>query len=286
MKKILKKTILRTIKNDFVWNALNQTVLRASQFTEIERNKYERECGKAIQQGIIFDEIKKVFPDLVVKHGTFAGMKYPKMESVGSALFPKLLGSYEKELEPLFEEICRKSYTEIVDVGCAEGYYAVGLAVKIPTAKVFAYDTNEEAISLCRQMAELNGVGERVETRDFCDAKELQNIKFTEKALIVSDCEGYEKELFTKETAAALRNHDLLIETHDFIDITISDRIRELFETTHNIKVIESIDDIKKARTYDYPEIRGYDLATKKELLAEHRPSIMEWFFLESKNAS
>ena len=41
-----------------------------------------------------------IFSEQIVLNGIFRGMTYPNFISVGSTLFPKLLGSYEKELEP------------------------------------------------------------------------------------------------------------------------------------------------------------------------------------------
>jgi hypothetical protein len=221
-----------------------------------------------------------ISPDLTVKHGPFKGMKYPERKAVGGSLVPKCLGSYEREFHPVLEKICSNEYSEIVNIGCAEGYYAIGLAMRIPTAKVFAYDTNNEAIDLCKQMARMNNVAERLITGSFCDANTLRSIPFTRKALIISDCKGYEKYLFTEEIVPFLLLHDLLIEVHDFIDIEISSMIRQCFQSTHLITAIQSIDDITKAHSYCYRELRGYDLAVRRMLLAEYRPSIMEWLYM------
>ena len=114
-------------------------------------------------------------------------MKYPDQKSVGSALIPKIVGSYESELHQIIGKICNTDYSEIVDIGCAEGYYAVGLAMRIPTARVYAYDINAKAIDLCRQMAQINNVADRVTTGSFCDINTLKSIPFTKKALIISD---------------------------------------------------------------------------------------------------
>src|SRR5262249_9942295 len=144
-----------------------------------------------------------------------------------STLFPKLLGSYERELQPIMQTICGTDYRQIIDVGCAEGYYAVGLAMRIPSAAVYAFDTDENALVLCKSMACLNGVESRVITGSFCSAETLSLIDFTGECLIISDCEGYEKELFASWNAPRLEGCDLLIEIHDFIDINISSIIRE-----------------------------------------------------------
>ena len=154
--------------------------------------------------------------------------------------------------------------------------------MRIKTAKIFAFDTDTEAIRLCKAMAELNGVSERITTGSFCDADTLINLPLTEKALIFIDCEGYEKELFTKNNVPFLARHELLIEVHDFVDIEISSYLRKIFESTHSIQVISSIDDIKKAHLYEYKELEGLSLKAKKEILSEYR-SAMEWFYLKPR---
>src|SRR5690606_34320539 len=144
--------------------------------------------------------------------------------------------------------------SEILDIGCAEGYYAVGFALKCPGTRVYAYDTDEQARNYAQQMAELNGVADRVEVRAHCSAETLAGFSFTGRALIFCDCEGYEKQLFNGDNLANLKNCDLLIETHDFIDITISGYIEALFAGTHRVQVIRSLDDITKAKEYAYTE--------------------------------
>jgi hypothetical protein len=104
-------------------------------------------------------------------------------------------------------------------------------------------------------------------------------MKFSGRALILADCESYEKNLFTDASVAALRRHDVLIEVHDFIDLEISPLLRRRFAKTHRLEVVESIDDIQKAHRYDYPQLQGYDVAARRELVGEFRPTIMEWFY-------
>jgi precorrin-6B methylase 2 len=274
MKSLIKKAIHHAVHNDSTWAILNATIIRAADYARWQRTEII-EKHRLIQEAVM-----SISPGLTVKYGPFKGMKYPGNKSVGSAFVPKLLGCYEREIQSVVENICSNEYTEIVDVGCAEGYYAVGLAMRITAAKVFAYDTNQEAIHLCRAMAQMNNVSERLVTGSFCDADTLQSIPYTRKALIISDCEGYEKELFIEEIVPLLSCHDLLIEVHDFIDIEISSLIRRRFQNTHLIQAIRSIDDITKAQSYHYEELKDYDLATRRMLLAEGRPSIMEWFYM------
>jgi hypothetical protein len=223
-----------------------------------------------------------IFENLKVRTGPFAGMKYPQAKSAGSSLLPKILGSYEKELSELIEQICTKEYSEIVDVGCAEGYYAVGLATRLKKAKVFGFDTNSSAIELSKEMAYINDVQDRCVWGSFCDENTLKSLPLT-RALIVCDCEGYEKELFTDNIVTDLANHDLLIEVHDLNDPTISPHLRDVFKNTHTIDVYSSISDSDKALTYSYKELDGLPFYIKKRALAEGRREIMEWFYLRPK---
>ncbi len=224
-----------------------------------------------------------LFKDKTVLNGPFIGMKYPSMASAGSAMFPKLLGSYEKEIQTLIEEICNKSYTEILDIGCAEGYYAVGFGLRIKQSKIIAYDIDPTARELCSQMALLNKIS-KIEIKSKCGVEELKNFNFSGPGLVISDCEGYEFDLFNEETAQNLKKCDLLIEAHDNININISTKLCEVFSRTHHIKIIPSIDDIEKAKTYYFPQTAEFDLETKRILYSEGRPTIMEWIFFTPKN--
>jgi hypothetical protein len=126
-------------------------------------------------------------------------------------------------------------------------------------------------------------VEDRLTTGAFCDAAALRALSFTRRALILSDCEGYEKHLFTPETVRALAAHDVLIEVHDMVDIEISGRLRAVFQGTHALEVITSVDDIRKAQTYDYPELGQFSMAERKVLLREWRESAMDWFYFTPK---
>jgi SAM-dependent methyltransferase len=284
MKSFIKTTLAKSVQNETVWRMLNASLFRLTRFLEREKNRNENSPPPPV---LNFEEALKIIsPDLTVRHGVFKGLKYPVKQSVGSVLIPKLLGSYEQELQPLLQRLKARNYSEIVDIGCAEGYFAIGLGRLFPATKIFAYDTNPEGVRLCRLMAQVNQVENRLVTGSFCDAAALQKLPLTRRALVVSDCEGYEKSLFTPETVRKLANHDVLIEVHDFVDLAISSKLRAVFEATHHLEIITSIDDVKKAQTYDYPELATFDLAQRKILLAEHRVSIMEWFYFSPRTIS
>jgi hypothetical protein len=218
-----------------------------------------------------------------VLNGIFKGLRYPDLEASGSALWPKLLGSYELEIQELLEKLCQKKYKNIYNIGCAEGYYAVGFGLRIPSAKIFAYDSDPEARQRTVQMATLNNVQDSIVVGDFFSSSDLSTIPQGHMCLVVCDCEGYEKQIFHAEGIRYLLDSDVLIEIHDFIDITISDSLKEVFKDSHDLISVKSIDDIEKAKIYKFPEASQYSLEERKMLFAEGRPAIMEWCLFTPK---
>ncbi|MBM7069077.1 hypothetical protein [Actibacterium sp. 188UL27-1] len=226
------------------------------------------------------------FSDLTVHHGAFIGLRYPGIEATGSALLPKLLGSYEVEIASFIERISQRSYTDIVDIGCAEGYYAVGFGLMFADAQIHAYDVDGGARRLCKSMAEQNDILDRLNLGKFCNPDTLMTLANRPRMLIVADCEGYEAELFTEQTSTALANHDILIECHDFKDPEISARIIHAFETTHHADQIRSQETYIKAHRLAYPEFEGYDYDIRKFMVDEARRHSVVWLLLTSKTPS
>jgi len=278
MKKYFKKLVTRAVQNDSFWSFFAKQVLPL-----VEYAKRKRRSDDQLVIEHTDDVLRAISPSQEVLYGPFKGMIYPEFRSFGSSLVSKILGCYEKELHPLLERIKNNDYSSVVDIGCAEGYYAVGLAKIFPSAKIFAFDTNADALDFCQKMAKANSVEDRLETGGGCSTETLKNLNLGKRALVVCDCEGFEKELFNENLAQFLSDHDILVEVHDYIDIEISTNLRQVFSKTHDIFSIQSIDDIQKALTYDCSELNGYCLADRKMLLAEFRPAIMEWFFLTPK---
>ncbi|MFN8238002.1 MAG: hypothetical protein U0T77_07515 [Chitinophagales bacterium] len=213
----------------------------------------------------------------VVKNGPFRGMVYPSFQSVGSTIFPKIIGSYEAELHATIETLIGRRFEHVYDVGCAEGYYAIGFALRNPEAKIFAYDINDTARTLCGQMSVLNHVEERVHVETAFTQETFKQIPQGKDTLIICDCEGYELDLFTESCLPYLVHTTLLIETHDFLNPEISIQLQQLLGKSHAIQFIQSTDDILKAKYYSYKELEGLDIRQRREAVKEMRPAIMEW---------
>jgi hypothetical protein len=228
--------------------------------------------------------VRESFPDLAVRNGPFKGLVYPGTNAVCSAFLPKLLGSYEKELHLALELECSHGFPVVIDVGCAEGFYAVGLARRLPEATVHAFDTDKNARELCLEMAKLNGVADRVVIGGWCGPDELSALARGRRTLIICDCEGYELQLLAPSVIPALAQSDLVVELHDFYGADIFTPLCERFRQSHDIVILTSTDDDAKVQYYRYPEIEKYDRQIRKFILAERRPTIMNWLVLTARH--
>jgi precorrin-6B methylase 2 len=270
--KSVGRTFVRSVaKSEALWSLLGKPVSRIGESFSYWRD-YELKERQAI----------KSIGTSEVLHGPFRGLKYPVFKSAGSALYAKLLGSYESELHPAIERMRGRGYTEIVDVGCAEGYYAVGFAVMFPGAEVHAFDIDPQARMLCQKMARANGVMQQVHVGAECTRDYLASFPVKHRGLVVSDCEGWEKNLFDETVAAHLRNCDLIIEVHDLIDPEISGLLTKAFAKTHRIDVVKSIPDKVKAAACDYPQMADLTEDVRLGLMGEGRHDDMEWFVCAS----
>ncbi|MBI3663831.1 MAG: methyltransferase [Acidobacteria bacterium] len=214
---------------------------------------------------------------LVVQSGPFRGMAYIN-RALGSMILPKLVGSYESELHGAIEMAIAKGFERVVNIGCGEGYYAVGLARRLPRARVWAFDTDGAARSACRKLAEQNGVAERVQIQGACGPEELRKLT-VEPALVVCDCEGYELALLVPTNFSQPRACEIIVELHDAMDAKISETILARFAATHAAEAYEQTARDPRA----YPGLHG--LSAEHQLLAvdEFRSAGIRWAYLVPK---
>ncbi len=172
----------------------------------------------------------------VVLSGPFKGMDYGVRASEGSRA-ARLIGAYEASLAPVIELIVARGYDLVIDVGSAEGYYAVGLARRMPAAKVLARDENPKAQRLCAALAALNGVGARVEIGGRMEHADFDICK-TARTVVICDIEGAEADLLDPARAPGLLAADILVEAHDCITPGLTKLIAQRFMATHSVQVI------------------------------------------------
>ncbi|MDB5494034.1 MAG: SAM-dependent methyltransferase [Phenylobacterium sp.] len=169
----------------------------------------------------------------LVWSGPFEGMDYVSSSTEG-ALLPRLLGSYESELHPHLLAFAAEGLDCVIDVGCAEGYYAVGLARLIPQVTVYAHDIDEAALAACAALAAKNGVGDRVVIGGEFKPQDFEAFA-GKRALVMVDAEGAEVDILQPELSPALAGLSLIVETHDIYRPGALDTLMQRFSPTHDI---------------------------------------------------
>jgi len=212
-----------------------------------------------------------------VASGPFNGMKLlPDMSWKDGNTGTKVLGCYEQELHVfLEEEIVRLNALDrparILDVGCSEGYYAVGMALRVKDAEIVAVDNAQSALNMCNVAAIENKVS--FETR--------LDIPFDfQPDLVISDCEGYEEDFIDLEKFPGLKTSSLVVECHDSsLRPNLSQNIAERLDDTHNIGFIfEGFRDPNQ-----FQLLKGMHSTARWIAISEGRPCQMHWMLARPK---
>ena len=234
-----------------------------------------------------FAAVAKVGKDLdatlggTVQRGPFAGMKYVGGVVVGSTLYPKLVGSYERELQPCIDEAIGRGYRTIVDIGAAEGYYAIGLARAIPGARVFAFEANPAGASALHAMAQANGVSDRVTVLGIATLANLEALPIEPPTLVVCDCEGCEHQVLDPRRVSWLTGADVIVEVHQAHGRNPRAELRERFQATHDATMIE----VRQRDSSLYPELDHLEPGHREAILFE-RTDLNGWIWFRAKRSA
>lgn len=216
----------------------------------------------------------------LVLDGPFTGLRYVD-QSIGSMWWPKILGTYELELAGTVGLLCAEQPAWVIDIGAAEGYYAIGMAWRCPETRVIAFEGDHDGRKLQEELAALNNVDDRLHIEGFCDASALRSaLALAGGGLIICDIEGGELALLNPEIAPDLVDDPwtLLVEIHDHVDPTIAETLIERFKSTHTIEEIVS----RPRRASDLPPAVRRQLLSRwiPAYLDERRPGPMRWLLL------
>ncbi|MGY1985169.1 class I SAM-dependent methyltransferase [Blastococcus sp. SYSU DS0669] len=106
---------------------------------------------------------------LAEAHRTGGGVSWAELgddvrEAQAAANRPLFLGALGREHLPSVPEVDRalRAGGRVADVGCGEGWSAIGIALAYPTATVDGYDVDAPSIEAARRHAAESGVGDRV----------------------------------------------------------------------------------------------------------------------------
>jgi hypothetical protein len=219
-----------------------------------------------------------------VMYGPFEGMIISENAWWGHDDFPsKLVGEYEKHV---FNEIINnaKSYNFFMDIGAADGYYAVGLV----KAKIFesacCFEISKIGRNVISKNARNNNVFEKISIYSQANADEILHIIHKHgPALILCDIEGDEFNLFDNLLLSKLTNCLLIIELHDQYVKNGSERLSTFIENASKYFELKFIARISPS-VHLFEEFNSISDNQKMLMFSEGRPSVMQWIKLSPKN--
>ena len=258
--------------SNFIKNRLPGPVIEASVFLQLNvapSSFYRRRARIHRQAG----------SPRAVLSGPFKGLVYSR-HAADKLLLHRLFGAYECELHGAVERLCTAERDAVVVAGAGEGYYAVGLARRLPQAKVHAYEGYAWAQHLLKQMIAKNQVQDRVQTGGLIDPPELERVlSTTARPAVVCDVEGYERELLDPVAVPSLARAAILLELHEHMVPGLTEEIRRRFAGTHRIDEFYS----RPRSLADLPP--GVSLSSEDGLWAidedRFRRVRQTWFLLE-----
>jgi hypothetical protein len=156
------------------------------------------------------------------------------IDSVSEGCYvPKLLGIYESELHEYINQIVLNKPDIFINVGSAEGYYAVGLKKLLPDTDVFAFDTDINAQEKCKELSIMNEVS-------------INN----KKVSFMCDIEGDESNLITEETIDMYSEIEVCIELHFNNNGKHNvELIPKMFQRSHKTELV-----MQKGKSFIVPE--------------------------------
>lgn len=215
----------------------------------------------------------------IVVGGPFKGMWYHG-DAVCGASTPRIMGVYESELAPCLLKWSAIPFRHIVDVGAAEGYYAVGCGMLWPQASVTAFESSEEGRRLLARNVELNGVQSRVKIMGHCGREQLRAaMRDGLRSLVIMDVEGAEGHLLEAGSIPSLANAHIIVEIHDYIDNRLGEIVSSHLKSSHLIEEVRT----RRRTFWDFYEPRAlwfrlWLLPYLRQYADELRPGPMRWF--------
>jgi hypothetical protein len=206
-------------------------------------------------------------------------MRYTAERDYGGVWFPKILGTYEKEIHGTLDRLLQLKFDLIVVVGAAEGFYPVGFALRTNSEiEIVSFEAIPSSWKALDKLAEVNGVKGRIRRNGLCDIGSLRAcLAGSSSPFVFMDIEGGEAILLDPEFLPELKRAHILVEIHEQFIPGTAEIVRKRFAPTHRISQINS-----QTRTIDDFPILISELfkGVAVQLMSEERPGPMSWMVI------
>lgn len=255
---------------------------RAQQSTLEQREAWRRETIRERQERMsleVFDILKGE-----VKYGPFKGLRLDRDTWWGKLdLGSQCLGLYEKEILNLIESTNTGRYSTFIDIGAADGYYAIGMLVSGKIDKTICFELTEKGRAVIAENWKKNHSPGELTILGAANAESFATLKTQDlnNALVLVDVEGAEFDLLTDDVLNQLSSSTIVIEIHHWMDDFL-DKYTTFLRNAGRYFELETIARVER-ETSNLPELRDFTDDNRLLLTSERRPGMMRFLKLTPK---
>ncbi len=220
-----------------------------------------------------------------VRYGDFKGLKLVSHRWGARDLGSIILGEYERNIVEYINQV-DLTRTTFVDVGAADGFYAVGLLHNGRMKRSICFESSEDGRTSIGANASANGVQSAISIRGTASklfAKELLDELGDElkNSVFLFDIEGGEFDLLTNENLKILQNSILIVELHKEAG-DYERKVNNLYlnaRDTHQIHTIQR----NGANPFQFEELESWPDEDRQIVFSEGRRYSMTWIALHPR---
>ena len=222
----------------------------------------------------------------VVKYGPFKGLKLSEKvwwshTDMGSILF----GFYEKEiLEEVLKTSINKEKKNFIDIGAADGYYAIGVLKSNLYDHSYCFELTKKGREVIKENSILNNVFKKISIHGEVDTLLSNYLPFyiLNNSLILIDIEGHEFNLLSLEFLKEIKYAKVIIEIHEYFH---EDGVRMLEELKKKLKIFFEIKEIttQQRNLAPFIELDNFSDSDRWLLCSEGRYKKGKWLILNPK---
>lgn len=270
----LKILINKVKKRDFKWLILEV-------LSKITLKKLELRIDKVVEKKriILSSKISKMYNN-TVQQGPFKGMVINEDQFWGQGdRSSKILGLYEKEIQDLIVSIQKdKNYSTFVDIGGADGFFAIGSLVNNLFEKCEVFEISKRGRNSIQKNSKKNNVYDSIKIHDKASKRSLIKIDNINNSLILCDIEGGEYELFDEKLINEIYPSDIIIEIHKDKENSLVNFEKRFTKSYSLTKITQEPRSLK-----NFKELENINDNNRALITSEGRSYVQEWWHLSPK---
>ena len=170
-----------------------------------------------------------------------------------------------------------------MDLGAADGYYAVGLLHAKMTKKAICFEISQEGQRAIKENWLINKSPGELEVHGEANEQTIASVgtKLSENTLVLINVEGFEFRLLSQEVITALGKCQVVVEIHNWID-GFEEKYSALLKSLDRFFHITIIAPSER-NTQNIELLRSYTDDNRLLVSSERRPCLMRFLYLTPK---